>query len=205
MSDDLLLLLYHEEAKEYNFPTNTFDEPEHYKNLQKEIEDYKREKNFRGAQLTKGEIKEFLKAQLDTLKHNLQEDQSELIDFDWRYNYFERRRYSDKKKQRQQHITWLQIQIKGREQRIVQLEIEERGPVSAETELIEKLRKEKRELQEDLFTFQEKSRFDNHEIERLGRKVINLEEENEILRKQLEEIQIKEATLEEKIQLKKIY
>ncbi|CAG8449185.1 6178_t:CDS:2 [Ambispora leptoticha] len=179
-------------ASEY-VSSATFDEPNHYKNLQEEIETFKIARRNRP---TKEETEEYLKAQLDTLRHNLQEDESELIHLDWQAALEtprQRRIIANQKKQRQQHIAWLQIQIKVREQRI--------APQNIRSDL-DKLKKENQELTENLFVLQEKSRFDSREIQRLKQRITHLEEENNILRGQLEEIQIKDATLKEKIQLR---
>jgi len=68
---------------------------------------------------------------------------------------------------------------------------------------LDRVKKEKQELQQDLFSLQEKIRLDSKEIERLSEKNEELEQENQALKEQLEELQTKEANEEKKISFKK--
>ncbi|WP_147410418.1 hypothetical protein [endosymbiont GvMRE of Glomus versiforme] len=166
--------------------------------------------------------KENLESQLDNLYHDLQENQSELSWLSWRWEQIEqekvfvkdvkamKKEISEKKVQRKKRITELQEKIKVREDKIRQLgfEVCQRAPVNGEANnenlyiALSKLRAEKKELQKDLFSFQEKIRLDSKEIERLNAKITKIELENELLHEQLELAQNQAISLEDKIKFK---
>ncbi|CAG8581022.1 58_t:CDS:10, partial [Ambispora leptoticha] len=65
------------------------------------------------------------------------------------------------------------------------------------------LNREKQELQQDIFSLQGKFRLDGKEVERLNKRNKELEEENSILYKKLEKLQLEGAKIDEKVRIKK--
>jgi hypothetical protein len=153
----------------------------------------------------------FLEEQLETLENSLQNKQSVITHLEWKLAEEGSQILPRDREFLLNKKTWFLNLINNVSARIID---KQRGIAEAKIRVAEQrlswapslkayIEKEKRELQEEVFAFQEKARLDSRETERLSKRNKELEEENQALLEQIVALPNEGGeTLEKQIQSK---